>query len=406
MLENKILENYCLLVLKKGVNLQKNQGLMIICPIEQKEIAVTMTETAYKLGAKKVEVRWQEERIDRLSYQYASTETLCDIPKWFVDSRNYLVKEGYCYVAIDGDDPEAFSGIDAVKLATVAQTRSKRLKKFSDAVMENRIRWCVVSVPTEKWAKKVFPNSSNPLTDLSSAIERTMRLDTLNPVEQWDNHVNTLERRAEFLNNSNFKYLKYSSSNGTDFKVGLARNHVWLSAKEKAKDGVDFIANMPTEEVFTAPDLNVAEGRIVSAMPLCYNGQIIDGFSLEFENGKVKDFTAKIGYETLKGLLQTDKGAKRLGEVAIIGKNSPVAKENTLFYNTLFDENASCHFALGKAYPTTVKGVWTEKELREMGINDSVIHVDFMVGTYDMKIVGVKENGEEIIIFDDGDWII
>ena len=406
MIENKILENYSLLVLKKGVNLQPNQGLVIICPIEQKEIAVTMTETAYKLGAKKVEVRWQEERIDKLSYHYAKTETLCDIPKWFIDSKNYLVKEGYCYVAIDGDDPEAFLGIDAVKLATVAQAKSKKLKKFSDAVMENRIRWCVVSVPTEKWARKVYPNSTTPLEDLSKAIERTMRLDMENPIEEWNKHIEALDRRAEFLNNSNFKYLKYTASNGTDFKIGLSKNHVWLSAKEKAKDGFDFIANMPTEEVFTCPNNMEAEGKVVSAMPLCYNGQIIDGFTLYFENGKVKDFTAKIGYETLRGLLLTDKGAKRLGEVAIIGKNSPVAREKTLFYNTLFDENASCHFALGKAYPTTVKGEWSKKELSSFGVNDSVIHIDFMIGTSDMKIEGFTEKGESTVIFENGEWIV
>ena len=406
MINNKILEKYCLLVLKKGVNLQKDQGLVIICPIEQKDVAIKMTETAYKIGAKKVDVRWQEEKIDRLSYQYASTETLTDIPKWFVDSRNYLVKEGYCYVAIDGDDPEAFSGIDAMKLATISEARSKKLKKFSDAVMENRIRWCVVSVPTENWAKKVYPNSDDPLSLLSSAIERTMRLDTQDPVKEWDNHVIALEKRADFLNNANFKYLRYTSANGTDFKVGLAKDHIWLSAKEKAKDGIDFIANMPTEEVFTAPDCFMAEGVIKSAMPLSYNGQIIDGFTLYFNEGKVIDFSAEKGYETLKGLLTTDKGAKRLGEVAIIGKSSPIAREKTLFFNTLFDENASCHFALGKAYPTTVKGERTKKELREMGVNDSVIHVDFMVGTSDMKIVGVKANGEQTVIFNEGDWVI
>ena len=407
-MKENYLEKFAETVLKIGVNLQENQGLEIICPVEKSDVAEALAKMAYKMKAKIVNVRWNSENIDRLNYLNAKTETLTDIPKWFVGSKNYLVEKGFCYVAIAAEDPSAFLGVPPEKLAAVAKARGKALKKFYENVMSNGIRWCVVSVPTKKWAEKVFPNSNEPEKDLLRLIEKTMRLDAENPAKMWEKHIKTLNERAAFLNSHNFEYLRFKNSIGTDFTVGLCDDHTWISAEEKAKDGLPFVANMPTEEVFTAPHRLKAEGTVKSAMPLCYEGQIIDGFSLTFKKGKVVDFSAEKGYETLKNLIQTDNGTRRLGEVALIGKNSPIAKSKVLFYNTLFDENASCHIALGKGYTTTVKGSenLSKKELLLKGLNDSIEHVDFMIGTPDLKIDGIKKDKTAVPLFRNGDWVI
>ena len=408
MLTGKILSDYAELVVKIGVNLQKGQGLEIVCPVEKREVAKALTIAGYNAGAKIVRIRWEDEEINKLNYTYADTDALTEVPKWLVASRNYLVEEGFCYIAVSADDPSAFKDIPADKIAAVAKARGKALKKYSDAVMSNQIRWCVISVPTLAWAKQVFPNSKDAVKDLAEAIEKTMRLDCENPLQMWQEHIKTLDKRAEFLNKHNFSYLHFKSGNGTDLKVGLAKNHLWTSAQELAKDGVKFVANMPTEEVFTAPHRLKVDGVLKSALPLCENGQIIDDFSITFKKGKIIDFTAKKGYETLKHLINTDEGTHHLGEVALIGKNSPIAKSGILFYNTLFDENASCHLAIGKAYPTTVKNGETlsKKELKSLGVNDSTEHIDFMIGTDDLEVIGVDDKGNAVQIFKNGEWII
>lgn len=408
MLTGKKLYDFAELVLGVGVNLQKGQGLEIVCPVEKSEVAVAFSEKAYEMGARIVNVRWSCEKTDRVNYLYAEEEALTDIPKWFVDSKNYLVKKGFCYVAIDAEDPSAFKDVPSEKLAAVSKKKSKLLKAFSDEVMSNGIRWCVVSVPTESWAKKIFPVAADPVEELSFAIEKTMRLDKKNPLEAWQKHIDTLNRRAEFMNAKNFEYLHYTSANGTDLMLGLAENHVWVSAQERAKDGVPFVANMPTEEIFTAPHKDKINGVVKSALPLSYNGQIIENFSFTFKKGKVIDFSAEKGYDVLKKLLETDAGTLSLGEAALIGKNSPIAKSGILFLNTLFDENASCHLALGKGYPTTVKGgaEMTVKELKKLGVNDSVEHVDFMIGSPDLSVTGIGYDKSETPLFVDGEWVI
>ena len=269
----------------------------------------------------------------------------------------------------------------------------------------------MVSVPTEAWAKHVFPQAKNGTEAeamLTEAIAKTMRLNYNNPVEEWEKHISRLDARAKFLNEQDFEYLHYENSIGTDLYVGLADGHEWLSAKESAKDGVPFVANMPTEEVFTAPHRLKTNGVVKSALPLSYNGQIVDKFSLTFKKGKVVDFSAEKGYDILKELINTDEGTRHIGEAALIGKNSPIAEQGILFYNTLFDENASCHLALGKAYPTTLKGGanLTAAELKARGANDSVEHVDFMIGTSDLKVTGIKKDGTKIPVFRDGEWCI
>ncbi len=408
MFQGKQLSDYARLVLEIGVNLQIGQGLEISCPIERQEIAHALAEQAYELGAKIVRVRWNDEVLDKINYNGADESALTQIPKWFTDSKNQLVKEGFCYVAIAAENPMAFKDVPPAKLAAVAKARSKALKRYSDAVMSNAIRWCVVSVPTREWAETVFPDQPDPEKKLLDAIAHTMRLDTADPVGEWHKHIAALDRRAAFLNRECFDSLHFENTAGTDLHVGLAEGHVWLSAKERAKDGIYFVANMPTEEVFTAPHRMRTDGVVKSSLPLADNGNVIDKFSLTFKNGKVTDFSAETGYEALKHIIQTDKGTARLGEVALIGKSSPVAESKILYYNTLFDENASCHLALGKAYPTTVMngGEMSAKQLLAAGANDSAEHVDFMIGTNDLTVTGIKKNGEKIKLMSEGDWVI
>lgn len=408
MYDKNLLKNYARLVYKVGVNLQNGQGLEIACPVELYKIAEIFTETAYESGAGIVNVRWIDQKTDKLKYLHADFDLLQKIPKWQVSSKEYLLDNDFCYVAIDADDPNAFSSVPSQRLGAYVKAKSKAFKKFSDGVMANAIRWCVVSVPSKNWAKLVFPKEKNPEKRLFSEIVKTMRLDTPDPVAEWEKHVQTLEKRATYLNDKRFYALRFKSGNGTDLTVGLCDDHVWLSAREKARDGVYFVANMPTEEVFTAPHNKRINGVVKSALPLCYNGNKIEDFTLTFKDGKIIDFTAEKGYSTLKELIATDDGTLSLGEVALIGKNSPIAKSGILFYNTLFDENASCHLAIGKSYPTNVRNGenLTDGQLEQKGANDSHEHVDFMIGTKDLSVTGIACDGQETVIFSDGEWAI
>lgn len=400
-------ERYAELALTYGVNLQKDGKLYILCPTECEEFGLILAEKAYQKGAKLVDIDWENQRLEAITYKYAKKEELIKIPDWLVSKKNSVIDDNACYIAIDADFPLIFNGLDEEKIASHRNARAKAIKRYHDAVMSNEIRWCVISAPSKDWANLVFNDDENSYEKLKTAIAKTMRIDCEDYIEKWQIHLDELKKRAKYLNEKSFDALHFKNSLGTDITVGLAKNHVWTSAKEQAKDGIEFVANLPTEEIFTAPHKNNVNGTVKSAMPLAYNGNIVDGFSLTFKDGKVVDFSAEKGYETLKQLIETDDGTHYLGEVALIGKNSPIAKSGILFYNTLFDENASCHLALGKGYPTTVKGgdALKKEQLLQLGVNDSVEHVDFMIGTSDLTINGVK--GDKIEpIFTDGEWCI
>ena len=407
-MEAKKIKTFADLTLRLGVNLQKNQPVVINCPVEKAEIGRIFAEQAYELGASYVKIRYLDEQLSRLTYRYADEKVLCDILPSSVTEKLEFLEHGYAYVSIVAEDPNALKGLDEKKIANVHKATARANKKFHDAVMNNALRWCVISVPSQAWAKEVFPQEKDPHEKLWQAIAKSVRLDAADPVAAWKEHIATLNRHAALLNENDFSYLHYTSANGTDLKVGLADGHRWLAAEETGQDGIKFIANMPTEEVFTAPHKNRVDGVVKNALPLVENGNTIDGFSLTFKDGKVVDFSAEKGYDTLKGILETDEGATHIGEVALIGKNSPIAQSKTLFYNTLFDENASCHLALGKAYPTTLHGgdKMSEEELSARGANDSLTHVDFMIGTEDLNVVGVKKNGEKVQLFKNGEWVV
>lgn len=402
------LKKYFSLVLKIGVNLQKGQELVVFSPVECADTTRLLVETAYKEGASLVRVKWEDEQVNRLNYLYADIDALSEVPEFMVKEKDYMLDKKVAYIAIDAEDPNIYKGVDEKRLAICAKKRGIAFKKWREATMNNEIRWCVCSLPTLAWAKQVFPNSKTPLKDLTVKIKETMRLDSKNPVKAWEQHLKRLNKRANFLNKQNFEYLEFKNALGTDLRVGLAKDHLWLAAEETAKDNIKFTANIPTEEIFTCPHAFKVDGVLKNALPLVHQGNIIDNFSITFKDGKVTDFSAEKGYETLKELIETDEGTYRLGEVALVPKSSPIAKQKILYFNTLFDENASCHLAIGKAYPTTVKNGsnLSKEELVKLGVNDSTEHVDFMIGTSDLSVVGVKKSGERITIFTDGDFVI
>jgi aminopeptidase len=318
------------------------------------------------------------------------------------------VKQGAAFVNIAASDPELLKDVNPGRLVKVQKASNTALKEYRERLMSNKNSWCVVSIPTKSWAKKVFSDLSEEeaVEKLWEAILKTVRVDTDDPVAAWEEHKQNLKKSADFLNSNQFKYLHYKNAKGTDLKIELPENHIWLGGSEYTPEGLEFIANMPTEEVFTLPKKTGIQGTVVSSKPLNYNGNVIDEFSLTFKDGKIIDFTAKQGYEILKGLIETDEGSYYLGEVALVPYNSPISNSNILYFNTLFDENASCHLAIGKAYPVCIKdGENMDKnQLDALGVNDSLVHVDFMIGTKDLEIIGTTAAGQEIAVFKKGDF--
>lgn len=410
MLTTKQMELYAELAVSIGANMQKGQEVVIRCDVNCQDFAHLIAQKAYELGAKKVHMEWRDEKLDRINMLNADKDALCDIPSYQTELWNYFIERKCCLISISADDPNKYKGCDADKLAAYQVAFQTARQAFRNATMSNYLRWTIVSVPTPEWAKQVFPNmpTDEAMDKMWKAIGHIMRLDQDNPTAAWRKHIDTLVARAEFMTKHNFEYLHLTNKHGTDLTVGLALGHVWIAAEEAGQDGIPFTANMPTEEVFTAPHNSKINGTVVNALPLVNNGNVIDDFSITFKYGRVVNYSAKVGYDALKGLLESDEGVLSLGEIALIGKNSPIAESGILFYNTLFDENASCHLAFGASYPTTVKGGnnMTAEQLAQHGMNQSIQHVDFMVGTKDMNIDGIGYDGKVTPVFRDGDWII
>ncbi len=405
---NNLLDKYANLCVRVGINIQKDQPLVINAPVEGVEFVRLLAKRAYEAGAKEVYVNWNDGDITRMKFEYAPMEVFENFPKWYADGMEDYAEKGAGFISISAQDPYLLKGIDPKKIAANNKSSSIALKKFREYTMNDINSWCVISIPTKKWAKRVFPdvNEEEAVEKLWDAIFKALRIYEEDPVEAWKNHLNNIESKVKFLNEMNFKKLHYKSSNGTDLEVELPEGHIWAGGGGNNSKGVYFVANMPTEEVFTMPHKYRVNGVVYSTKPLNYGGNLINNFSLTFKDGKVVDFTADEGYEVLKDLLDLDEGAKRLGEVALVPYDSPISNSNIIFYNTLFDENASCHFALGKAYPTNLKGGpdMNEEELDKAGVNDSLTHVDFMVGTDDLSIVGETREGKKVQIFEKGNW--
>lgn len=405
---NKKLNDYAKLCVKVGINLQPGEPLVINAPVEGVEFVRLVAKHAYEAGASEVHVNWNDEILTKLKYENAPMEVFENFPKWYADGLEDYAKKGAGFLSISAQDPELLKDIDPKKIAANNKSSALALKEWRKYTMNDINSWCIVSIPTKSWAKRVFPNVSEDeaVELLWDKIFSATRMDLDDPIAAWQEHVATLKQKMNFLNEKNFKELHYTSSNGTNLTVKLPAGHIWVGGGSKNSKGTYFVANMPTEEVFTMPLKTGVDGVVYSTKPLNYGGKLIKDFKFTFKEGRVVDFEAKVGQEILSDLLNIDEGAKYLGEVALVPFDSPISNTNTVFLNTLFDENASCHFALGKAYPTNIKGGenMTEEELEAHGVNNSLTHVDFMIGTSDLSIVGKTQDGKEIQIFENGNW--
>ncbi|MBQ2768931.1 MAG: aminopeptidase [Clostridia bacterium] len=406
-MDKKLLQNYAKLLAVTGLNVQKGQTVFIATALDQPQFVTMVVEECYKAGASEVYVEWSHQPVEKLSSNYRSLESLSKMSPWVKAKWEYKAKNYACRLWIESEDPDGMSGVDQEKMSKVRQALYPQVKPFRLA-MENKHQWCIAAVPGEDWAKKVFPDlaAEAAVEKMWEVILKASRADGEDPVAAWKKHNEDLLSRSQYLNGLGLKYLEYKSENGTDLTVELLEDGVFCGGREKTLQGGIFNPNIPTEEVFTSPKAGAAEGIVYSSKPLSYMGELIENFSLRFENGKVVEAKAEKGEALLKKMVSMDDGAGKLGECALIPFDSPINQTGVLFYNTLFDENASCHFAVGHGFNECLKGYenYTDEECKARGINDSMIHVDFMIGTRDMSIIGVTKEGKRIQIFKNGTW--
>lgn len=405
-------KKYAELIIKEALAVQKRENpiIWINANTENLPFARELTKMAYECGAAEVKVNIADEVLSRLNMEGMSEERLAHFGEYKLDERMDYIKDGVAFISITGSDPDLFKGIDPKRLQIRNRASSKVMKPAMKYTMNDINSWTVVGYPTKAWAKNVFPDldEDEAFERLKTEIFKTVRLDHEDPVAAWEEHLDKLAKRGEVLNNLQLKELHYKTDRGTDFRIGLPENHIWVGAESKDDKGYRFLPNLPTEEIFTAPDNRVAEGIVYATKPLNLSGTLVEDFWIRFEGGKAVEVGAKKGEDQLKELIGRDEGACRLGEVALVSVKSPINTSGLIFYNTLFDENASCHLALGAAYPTCVEGGvdMNDEELKAHGINDSQIHDDFMIGDETLSIVGIDKDGKEHQIFKNGDFVI
>ncbi|HZW83760.1 MAG TPA: aminopeptidase, partial [Candidatus Deferrimicrobium sp.] len=399
---------YATLIVKTGLNIQKGQILVINSPIEGASFTRLIAQIAYQAGARDVVINWKDELFSKIRFINAPEEVFDEFPTWQKELYLSYVRQGAAFLTISASDPELMKDVNPERMVKAQKASTTALKEYREKLMSNKNTWCVVSIPTYSWAKKVFPDLSedDAVERLWESIFKAVRVDAENPVAAWKQHKANLKTSMDFLNSYEFKSLHFKNSLGTDLIVELPEDHIWLGGSEYTPEGIEFIANMPTEEVFTLPKKTGVNGTVVSSLPLNYNGNLIEQFSLTFKAGKIVDFSAKKGYEVLKNLIETDEGSHYLGEVALVPYDSPISRTKTLFFNTLFDENASCHLAIGKAYPVCIKDGenMNKEQLEKLEVNDSLVHEDFMIGTEDLEIIGITPEGKEIPVFKAGNF--
>ena len=400
------LTKYARLIAEVGANVQKGQEVIIRAEVENCDFAVLLASECYKLGASKVTVDWRYAPLTKLNYKKRSLKTLSTVEDWEVERLKHREKTLPVLILVESDDPDGLKGVDQAKVAKSRMAVAKVTKPISDRMSE-KYQWCIAAVPGKKWAKKVFPNDSTAVAvkKLWDAILYTSRV-TEDPVAAWKAHNEDLLSRSETLNKMGLKYLHYKSARGTDLKVGLNSQGIFMGGGEYTLGGVYYNPNIPTEEVFTSPVAGVADGIVYATKPLSYQGELIDNFWVRFENGKVVETGAEKNPELLDKLISMDEGASMLGECALVPYDSPINNSGILFYNTLFDENCCCHLALGRGFNNTLKGFenLTNEECKKAAINDSAIHVDFMIGSEDLQIDGITEDGKTVAIFKNGNW--
>ena len=411
MLNIKKLNKLAKLAVRVGVNVQKNQNLVIRSTIESKKLVSLITKNAYDAGANRVSVIWSDDEISKINFKSQSKETLSEIPEYIASQYKHYVENDYCFISVSSPNPGYFSDVNSEKLRSFQIASNKMLGFFRSHMMGNKSQWTIVASANENWAKKVFPEKTDKdrLESLWNLIFEVSRIDeTKDIVEIWKEHNNKLLERSKWLNGQNFNKLIFKNKLGTDLEVELVKDHIWVGGGETTTKGVYFNPNIPTEENFTMPHKYGVNGMVHSSKPLSYQGKIIKNFWFKFEKGKVIDFDAEEGLDALKNLFSVDEGSSYAGEIALVENSSPVSKTGKTIYSTLFDENASCHMALGKAYPMNIKnGINSNiEDLIKKGYNNSLSHVDFMFGTKDMNISGIKENGEKVDFFINGEFSI
>ena len=402
------LKEYARLLIRVGLDVRKDQRLVISAPVECAYFARMCAAEAYAVGCKEVVMNWHDDALTRMKYLNAADAVFDDVPAWRRHFFNDYATEGAAYLAISATDPENLRGVDPSRLVRSQRASGEALKEFDRLQMSSEFPWCIASIPIPSWAEKAFPDlpSEQAVESLWNAIFRAIRIsgDGL-AVDRWRVHLDTLRRRTEKLNALRFRSLHYRNSLGTDLTVELPEGHFWESGEDRTPKGQKFIANIPTEEIFTAPLRNGVNGVVYAAMPLSHDGNIIDGFHFVVKDGKITEARAEKGEAELKAAISVDEGASYFGEVALVPYDSPISNQKLLYYNTLFDENAACHIAFGEAYPCIEGGREMSKEERKAhGLNDSITHVDFMVGTPDLHIMGVTADGQEIPVFVDGNF--
>ncbi|HLQ75550.1 MAG TPA: aminopeptidase [Alloiococcus sp.] len=410
VLENfdQLIEKYANLFVTTGVNVQEGHTISLSCSVDNAKLARAIAKAAYEKGADEVLIDWTDDVISRMTYEFQSEETLTNVPKYRIEKMNYLLEKGASRIGIISSDPDNLSGLDGDKIAATQKAVSQALKPMREASQANKISWTLGAAASPKWAAKVFPDletEEEQVDALWDAIFKAVHLYDEDPIATWAEKDKTLEAKAEELNKENFTALHYTAP-GTDLTIGLPKGHRWEGAGSDNVRGERFMANMPTEEVFTAPDANRIDGVVVSTKPLSYAGSIIEGMEFHFENGRVTKVTADKGEEVIQKLIEQDEGAASLGEVALVPHESPISQSGLIFFNTLYDENASNHVALGSAYAFNLEGgtEMSEDELKEAGLNRSTTHVDFMIGSSEMDIDGIKEDGSRVPIFRNGTW--
>ncbi|MCR4911657.1 MAG: aminopeptidase [Bacilli bacterium] len=402
------LKEYARLIAGKGINVEKDEEVWIGAQATNVEFVRLVVEECYKLGAKKVKVNFYDDKIDRYTFQYMTVGNLCKVPEYTVSEYRYMAKHLPSRLWISGEDPDSLKGISQRKLIKRSISFGKKLKPLRDKT-DGKYKWCIAAAPSLEWAKKVFPNLSDEeaVEALWEAILLTSRANG-DAIENWNQHNADIIEHRKKLDALDLQYLEYKASNGTDFKVELIKGCTWGGGVELTDKKKEFNPNIPSEEVFTSPKAGSCDGIVYASKPLSYNGQLIDGFSIRFENGKVAEVKAKKNQKLLEEMVKLDEGASMLGEVALVPYDSPIRESGILFYDTLFDENAACHLAIGAGFKELLPDgpELTTEQAKERGINDSMTHVDFMIGTKDMEIVGTSFDGKKTVIFKDGNWAI
>lgn len=402
------LDEYASLAVEVGVNVQPGQMLVVSAPVFAADFVRKVVRRAYEVGARYVHVDWNDDIIVRTRYELAPEDSFDEFPvMWKARAWEEMAKENAAFLSITGSNPDLLAGIDPLRVKKATSARGKAMMPFRKYVMADKISWSIVAVPSPEWADKVFPDlePESRIDALWNAIFKATRIDSEDPVQAWRDHTAKLDSKADRLNERKYKALHYTAP-GTDLTIELPPAHHWVSAGSRNESGTLFIANIPTEEVFTAPLKTGVNGKVRSTKPLSYAGNLIENIQLEFRDGKIVGYHADAGYDTLKNLIETDEGSRYLGEVALVPHRSPISDTNIIFFNTLFDENASNHLAIGKAYAFCLEGGknMSKEEQDEQGINDSIVHVDFMIGSADMDIDGILADGSREPVFRQGNW--